>query len=128
MSTETVTQLLGDDHRHLDGVLADAKRALAAGDFAQAAAGFAEFRSGLERHIVVEEQVVFPAFEALGGPAACGPTKVMRMEHAEIRRLMTEVSAQLASGGEVGHATPFAALTARLYAHNGKEERIRTNR
>jgi iron-sulfur cluster repair protein YtfE (RIC family) len=124
MSTESVTQMLGGDHRRLDAVLADAKRALAAGDVARAAAGFAAFRSGLERHIVAEEEVVFPAFEALAGASAAGPTRVMRAEHAEIRRLMAEVSAQLERGGEPGRATPFAALTALLYAHNGKEEQI----
>jgi hypothetical protein len=37
---------------------------------------------------------------------------------------MAEVTDSLARGGEEGHVTPLAALTARIYAHNGKEERI----
>ncbi|MGH7673776.1 MAG: hemerythrin domain-containing protein, partial [Gemmatimonadales bacterium] len=85
---EGLTQLLGLDHRRLDGILADAKRRLAAGDVARARVRFAEFRSGLERHIAMEEEIVFPAFEALSGAAGGGPTRVMRAEHAEIRRLM----------------------------------------
>jgi iron-sulfur cluster repair protein YtfE (RIC family) len=121
---EGLTQLLGLDHRRLDGILADAKRRLVAGDLARARVRFAEFRSGLEHHILVEEEIVFPAFEALCGPAAGEPTRVMRAEHVEIRRLMAEVAASLERGSVDGRTTPLAALTARIYAHNGKEERI----
>ena len=121
---DSVTSLLGLDHRRLDGILADAKRSLAAGDLPRACARFAAFRGGLERHMAVEEEIVFPAFEALTGAAGGGPTQVMRGEHAEIRRLMTEVAACLERGSDEGRATPLAALTARVYAHNGREERV----
>lgn len=120
---DTVTALLGRDHRRLDGLLADSKRALAAGELPRAAALFADFRDGLERHIVAEEDLLFPAFETATGITA-GPTQVMRNEHAEIRRLLGEIAGRLAGGVEEGHATSLAALTALLYAHNGKEERI----
>src|SRR5262245_3272100 len=121
---DSVAQILGSDHRRLDSILADAKRRLAAGDLPHAAARFSEFREGLERHIVAEEEVLFPALEALDGAAADGPARVMRSEHAEIRRLLAEVAASLACGGDERHTTPLAALTARIYAHNGKEERV----
>ncbi len=120
----SVTQLLGVDHRRLDAILADAKRWLAAGNLPRACARFAEFRDGLEHHIAAEEEILFPVFESLTGNAAGGPTRVMRLEHAEIRRLMAEVVSNLERGGGEGHTTPLAALTARVYAHNGKEERI----
>jgi len=122
-AADTVTKILCRDHRRLDGLLADAKRSLAASELARAAALFAGFREGLERHIVAEEEVLFPAFETLTGMGA-GPTRVMRAEHAEIRKLMSEIAARLAGGGAEGHTTPLASLTALLYAHNGKEERI----
>jgi iron-sulfur cluster repair protein YtfE (RIC family) len=121
---ESVTRILGLDHRRLDALLADAKRLLATGDVPRAAGRFAAFRSGLERHIVAEEEVLFPAFEALTGASAAGPIQVMRAEHVEIRRLLAEVSSALEAGGGERPTTPLAALTARLYAHNGKEERI----
>lgn len=122
-AAETVTEILSHDHRRLDAILAEAKRSLVAGELARAEARFAEFRAGLERHIVAEEEILFPAFEALTGVRS-GPTEVMRVEHVELRRLMAEIAARLGGGGDEGHATPLAALTARLYAHNGKEERI----
>jgi iron-sulfur cluster repair protein YtfE (RIC family) len=123
---ESVTQLLVDDHRRLDDLLADAKRALAAADARTAAALFAEFRDGLEAHIVAEEHVLFPLFEELTGTSGGGPTHVMRMEHADIRKLLAEISAGLtrAAAAPADLATPLAHLTALLTAHNGKEERI----
>jgi hypothetical protein len=47
----------------------------------------------------------------------------MCAEHVEIRRLLSEVTAQL-ERDTGGHAAPLAALTARIFAHDGKEERI----
>lgn len=120
---EGVTGLLGRDHQRLDGLLADAKQALRAGEIARAAGLFASFRTGLDRHIVAEEDVLFPAFEAMPG-APSGPTQVMRAEHVDIRQYMAEITDRLASGSPEGIATPLASLTALLFAHNGKEERI----
>jgi hemerythrin-like domain-containing protein len=116
--------LLGLDHRRLDAILADAKRWLATGDLQRAHALFSAFRNGLEHHIVVEEEIVFPTFEALTGASGVGATHVMRMEHAEIRRLMAQVAVSLERDGDEGHTTPLAALSARVCAHSRKEERI----
>lgn len=120
----SVAEYLGQDHRCLDAVFADVKRALAAWDLDSARAGFREFREGLERQMEVEEQVLFPCLERLAGTAAGGSIHAMRMEHGEIRRLLADVAACLEDVAEAGHATPVAELTARIYAHNGKEERI----
>lgn len=121
---DSLTHLLSSDHRRLDAILAAAKQSLQTGDIARAFAQFSEFRDGLERHIAAEEEVLFPAFEALTGGASGGPTHVMRLEHSEMRGLMAEIASGLERGGDDGHTTPLAALTARIYAHNGKEERI----
>lgn len=119
----TTTELLGSDHRRLDTLLADAKRALAAGEPTRARPLFTAFREGLERHIVAEEEILFPAFEELTGMVG-GPTQVMRSEHIDIRKLLEEIASRLEQGSEGGYTTPLASLTALLYAHNGKEERI----
>jgi iron-sulfur cluster repair protein YtfE (RIC family) len=123
-ASESLTGLLGLDHRRLDAILAAAKQSLRAGDIARGLARFREFRDGLERHIAAEEEVLFPVFETLTGVIGGGPTHVMRLEHGEIRRLMAEIASELERGSAHGHMTPLAALTARIYAHNGKEERI----
>lgn len=122
---DPVTGLLTADHRRLDAVLADVKQEVKDQDLARARSLFAGFRRGLERHILVEEEVLFPAFEHHTGAREGGPTAVMRAEHAEIRRLMADVAGALeAAEGPPATTTPLAELTAILYAHNGKEERI----
>jgi hemerythrin-like domain-containing protein len=123
-SADCAAELLGVDHRRLDAALADAKRLLVAGEVAAARERFGVFREGLERHIEAEEQVLFPVFEELTGAANGGPTSVMRAEHTELRKLMAEVAGVLEMRVAEGLTTPLAALTARIYAHNGKEERI----
>jgi iron-sulfur cluster repair protein YtfE (RIC family) len=120
---ESVTQIFGLDHRRLDAIFAAAKQSLHAGNMRAGIARFSEFRDGLERHIVAEETVLFPLFETITG-SADGPTRVMRLEHEEIRRLLVEIASKLERNGGEGLMTPLAALTARIYAHNGKEERI----
>lgn len=122
--TSSVTEHLMMDHRRLDAILADFKRLFANGELAVGRARFGAFRDGLERHIDVEERVLFPAFEHLSATAQGGPTAVMRTEHAELKELMAEVARVLEGGSAAGLTTPIAALTARIYAHNGKEERI----
>lgn len=124
VETRRLAKILGREHHDLDALLAVSKSATAGGDIARASATFAEFRSGFERHIDAEEQVLFPAVERVVGATADGPLAVMRQEHAELRRIMQEVATALEGAGRAGLATLFAALTARIYTHNGKEERI----
>ena len=119
--SQSITTLLGADHRWLDQRLVEAKRRLAAGEVARAAEEFAAFRAGLERHIEVEETVLFPALERHTGAAL---TAVLREEHVELRRLLEAVAGALRASTPGSHATPWPALTARIYAHNGKEERL----
>jgi hemerythrin-like domain-containing protein len=123
-SAGSVSELLGSDHRRLDAILAEVKRALAAGDLAGAAARFSAFREGLERHIVAEEQVLFPTFERATGLSGGGPTQVMRAEHAELRRLLDELAASLARSSDDERTSLLGVLTGLIRAHNGKEERI----
>ena len=122
-SADSVSELLGADHRRLDEVFADTKRLYAAGSIADAQARFAVFREGLLHHIEAEEQLLFPAFDELTGTTQGGPTAVMRSEHVELTKLMSELADTLTTAPEDG-TTPFASLTALIFAHNGKEERI----
>lgn len=123
-SARSVSELLGADHRRLDALLAEAKQRLSAGERSAARERFAAFRSGLERHIVAEEERLFPAFEALVGPPGMRPTAVMRGEHVSIRTLLEEIAAALEPAEGEPPVAQLAALTALLFAHNGKEERI----
>ena len=125
MSEEsTVTGLLQDDHARLDAIVDDVHTRASTGSFAGARERFADFASGLRRHIDVEERLLFPTFEAAMGMKGRGPTAVMRGEHVDIRRLLDEVTAALDAGDPAAFAEAGAALTALLGDHNQKEERV----
>lgn len=121
---ETVTGLLQGDHERLDAIVGDVQRRASEGAFADARERFADFASGLRRHIEVEEQLLFPTFEAATGMKGRGPTAVMRVEHVEIRRLLDEVTAALEAADAAALRSSAAALTGLLGAHNEKEERV----
>lgn len=119
----TVTEYLEADHRRLDAILPEVERLAAAGSYGPAASRFAEFSSGLDRHIDLEEQILFPTFERATGMTS-GPTQVMRAEHVQIRRWMDAAAASLAAADAAGLGEALAALGQVLAAHNMKEEHM----
>lgn len=120
----SVTEYLEGDHKRLDAIVPEVQRLLSARSFPEASERFAEFTCGLGRHIDVEEQVLFPTFEQMTGMAGGGPTFVMRGEHVEIRRLMSEMTSALAAADATKADESLRGLTETLAAHNMKEERM----
>jgi len=122
---KSTTSYLSWDHDRLDVLLVEATDALAAGRVGEARERFAEFRTGLKRHIRMEEQVLFPAFERATGMAN-GPTAVMRQEHRLIEAILEQMASSLASLPLPSDR--LAALRAELLSvlsqHNEKEEHI----
>ncbi len=119
----TVTGFLQGDHQRLDAIVIVVERLTEAGSFDEAIATFSEFACGLGWHIDVEEQVLFPFFEAKTGMTS-GPTTVMRGEHKEIRECIRRVTAALEAREAAPVGDALGELTAILGAHNMKEERM----
>lgn len=121
--SDSVTGYLQADHRRLDAILTEVQRLATAGSYPDATARFAKFSSGLGRHIDLEEQILFPAFESATGMLG-GPTQVMRAEHVQIRDSMRTATDALAreEGGVLDEA--IRELTETLSAHNMKEEHM----
>jgi uncharacterized protein (DUF2249 family)/hemerythrin-like domain-containing protein len=120
----SVTEYLEADHRRLDAILPDVERLAAAGTYQDASGRFAEFSKGLDRHIEIEEQILFPTFESATGMLGGGPTHVMRIEHVQIRDYMRAATESLARGDEGRFAQALGALRQTLSAHNMKEEHM----
>lgn len=118
-----IREFLQWDHERLDLTLIDASQLAASGDRGAAAVRFAEFCTRLRRHIRMEEELLFPAFERATGEA--GPTEQMRHEHVEIQDLLGQMVAAI---GWDATAEQFPGLRKRLLSvlghHNAKEERI----
>lgn len=118
-----VFEYLESDHRRLGAILDRVTAVIGSGAFADAPGDFADFACGLDRHIRAEEEVLFPTFEEATGMTA-GPTRVMREEHTEIRRLIGDVTSALTGmdAGTAHHA--LAALRGVLTGHDQKEESV----
>lgn len=119
-----VTECLMTDHRRLDAILAEVESLVVAGHDEAAGHRFTEFACGLNRHIEMEETVLFPVFESATGTASGGPTEVMRQEHAAIRGCMTAVAAAIRGGDAGAFRSAVMGLRETLGPHNVKEENI----
>lgn len=121
---ESVGDLLGFDHDRLDAILAEARRAWEGGDLAAAQEGYGAFAVGLARHIRAEEELLFPAFEAVSGmPPNTGPTMVMRMEHRDLERALAAIREALEAGAP-SEPPEMRDLLRLLESHNRKEEYV----
>lgn len=119
-----VSEYLEADHRRLDAMIPQVEEALAAGSLEKAAARFAEFACGLNRHIDAEERILFPVFEQVTGMAGGGPTFVMRHEHVQIRASMDAATRALHTGDAKGALASIREMVETLGDHNVKEEQM----
>lgn len=112
-----------DDHRAIDKLWAEVEGAVEAGDDGRAKACFTTFRDTMLRHLKMEEEVLFPAFEQATGMRG-GPTQVMRMEHEQMRGLLSQMSG-LADAGDLSEVVDQGdTLLMLIQQHNSKEEGI----
>ena len=119
----TLGNYLTEDHARCDLLLRRTQQFVGTGHWPEARREIAAFHYALERHLLIEERIVFPAFEfALGH--AVSPTVTMRAEHLRIRavaqRLTDAVDAQSAQDF-IKHAE---ALLLTMHLHSEKEEGV----
>ncbi len=109
------------DHDRLDELFRNFQK-LKRVDYPKAKEFFKEFKFGLQRHIVWEEEILFPLFEQKTGMTT-GPTQVMRIEHRQIgehlEAIHKKVQRQDPDSGEEEQM-----LLSVLSLHNQKEEHI----
>ena len=122
-SFETVTGYLSSDHRCLEGLLADVEREVVRGSFERARERYRAFDAGLDRHIRLEEELLFPLFEARTGIQS-GPTVILRMEHRQIRVALGMMRDALAVGDAPRFHDGRRWLDDVLPQHDSKEEHI----
>jgi len=119
-----VTDYLAWDHDRLDALLESAMDHARRGKWPGARALADDFSHGLVRHIQIEEEILFPAFEEATGMHQVGPTMVMRHEHVDIqqhlRAILEAMRAEDYDAAERGRADLLGVLV----AHNMKEESI----
>lgn len=119
---KTISAFYEEDHDRLDELFKTFQR-LKRLDFAKAKEAFKEFKIGLQRHIVWEEDLLFPLWEEKTGMSEGGPTFVMRNEHRQIGQQLEAIHDKVAEQNPDSDQEEQALLDI-LGSHNMKEERV----
>ena len=119
----TILDFLGSDHRACDDLFASAETAAAQKNWDSARSLFERFQTAMAHHLAMEEDVLFPAFEARTGMRA-GPTQVMRMEHEQMRSLLQDMASAVATCNQNGYLGLSETLNMLMQQHNLKEENM----
>jgi iron-sulfur cluster repair protein YtfE (RIC family) len=122
-SFTTVTSYLSWDRARLDRALEHAREDVQANRAAAARRALDEYARGLERRLRLEEELVFPVFEARSGMIG-GPTGVMREEHRAIRAALALMRDGLACEDAARFAAGLHFMESILPDHHAKEEHI----
>lgn len=118
-----IEEMFTADHRRCDDLFIQLEEAAQAGDASQMAICFSVFEQGMLHHFAMEEKGFFPAFEEATGMIQ-GPTKVMCMEHQQMRGLLAQMKAMVKKGAcdEISRST--STLMVVMRQHNIKEEQM----
>jgi regulator of cell morphogenesis and NO signaling len=117
-----VSILYGHDHDELDAFLKQFQN-LKRVDYAKAKPCFRQFKFGLQRHILWEDEILFPVFESKTGMKDNGPTAVMRQEHLLIKDALELLHLKVQRNNPDSDAEENVLIDL-LKNHNEKEEKI----
>lgn len=119
---KTISAFYRQDHDRLDELFKTFQQFKRA-DFIKAKEAFKQFKIGLQRHIVWEEDLLFPLWEEKTGMSDSGPTFVMRAEHRQIGQQLEAIHDKVVEENPECDQEE-QALLGLLGSHNMKEERV----
>lgn len=118
---ESLAAVFRKDHVRLDARLEAACREARSAATAAARAAFADFRSGIERHMAVEEALLFPAYEVRHGED--NPlTSTLRKGHGDLKVFFSEMDESLAEDDPEEFLALAETVGQILLHHDRKEE------
>jgi len=110
------------DHRRCDALLVQLEEAADSGDTARIERAWKSFDTALRRHLAMEEETLFPAFEAASGMSNGGPTFVMRYEHGQMRGVLDLMAEAVRASDPDDLLGQGDTLHLLAQQHNAKEE------
>ncbi len=122
MKQITITEYYQNDHLRLDKLF-DLYSTLKHSDSLKAKSSFQEFKIGLQRHIVWEENILFPVFEKKTNIVTGGPIQVMKQEHRQIKQYLESIHEKVKNNDFNTDSLEKEILSV-LSQHNLKEENI----
>lgn len=120
---DTICDYLLLDHKRCDDYFIRAENHISQHNWQEGDASFRLFHDALKQHLRMEEKVLFPAFEQAIRNSE-GPLGMLRMEHGQIRGMVSRMSDAVARQDTVEfliHSETFLLL---LQQHSMKEEEI----
>jgi len=117
----SISEFMAREHRGCDETFASAEARVDKEDWGQAGELTRTFLNNMERHFMMEEQVLFPAFEQQTGITQ-GPTTIMREEHQQMRRLLMQLQWALDEKQHDEFLDTCETLLIMMQQHNMKEE------
>ena len=118
---QLISDYMNKHHRHCDDAFARAEDMAAARDWTGLERDGGTFLREIERHIGLEEKLLFPAFEGKTGMMS-GPTEVMRMEHAQMRGMFAQMRTAIEAKDAKQYLGVAETLGILLRQYNMKEE------
>ncbi len=116
---QSIGEAFAHDHRRLEQALDASAAHVEAARWDEVALAFARFRRGIERHMAVEEEVLFPAVEQ---GAETPLTAILRKGHHDLRVFFDELDDALAARDAEEYRRIAATMRALLERHDEKEE------
>jgi hemerythrin-like domain-containing protein len=114
-----IGEAFGRDHRRLEQALDASLAHVGAAQWDAAATAFAEFRRGIEQHMEIEEQELFPAVE---GGEETALTATLRKGHRDLRVFFEELNDALDAHDVEEFSRIAGTMRALLARHDEKEE------
>ena len=122
----TIHTFLSEDHRKCDEDFAQLEGHVAKSRWDEASSKFGDFKAKMLRHFEMEENTLFPRFEERTGMEG-GPTQVMRIEHEQIRNLISVMEKNIDDKEQNGFLGNSESLMILVQQHNMKEEQMLYN-
>ena len=117
----TINEFMTSEHRNCDEMFASAEEQVDNEEWERAGELTLDFLNEMERHFMMEEQVLFPAFEQQTGIIQ-GPTMIMRDEHQQMRQLLMQLQWALDEKLKDDFLDTGETLLIMMQQHNMKEE------
>ncbi len=115
----SIGEIFAHDHRRIERALEVSAALVDAARWDEAANAFATFRRGIEQHMRVEEQVLFPAVEE---GAETPLTAILRKGHRDLRVFFDELDDALKARDADEYGRIAVSIRALLERHDEKEE------
>lgn len=111
------------EHSQYENLLSRCQDAVEMEDWGTADRVFRELVAYLKQHMAVEEEVLYPAYEATAH-APQGPTRALREEHDQIVRLFRDMAAVIKTRDSEHVIDCLSHLEYQMVKHHEKEEDI----